>query len=94
MNTVQWNRGKPPEHDSIFARLKGTDKWNSAMFEKRSDDVLVTLEGHEKDGTAKRITIVAHTSDGEWRGLPISMPVKVIAWAEMPEPMENDTDVH
>lgn len=64
------------------------------MFEKISGNVLVTLEAYEKDGTAKRITIVAHTVDGEWRGLPISIPGKVIAWAEMPEPMGGDTDVH
>lgn len=29
----------PEEKETIFAKLKGTDKWRSAMFEKMSDDV-------------------------------------------------------
>ena len=33
----------PEEHDSIFAKLKGTDKWNDNMHEKVSDWVNVTV---------------------------------------------------
>ena len=53
----------PEEHDSMFATLKGTSKWNDAMFEKVSDDVNVTVEF--EDGTRKTKTM--HTVDGEWK---------------------------
>lgn len=39
----------PEEHDSIFAKLKGTDEWKPAMFEKISKNVLATVE--YDDGT-------------------------------------------
>lgn len=39
----------PEEHNSIFAKWKGTEHWSNAMFEKRSDEVLVTVE--YPDGT-------------------------------------------
>ena len=28
-----WQHGKPPEHESIFYKFKGTDKWRPGMFE-------------------------------------------------------------
>ena len=34
----------PPEHESMFAKLKGTDKWMDGMFENISDNVQVTVE--------------------------------------------------
>ena len=51
----------PEEHDSIFAKAKGTDKWDASMFEKKSDNVIVTVEF--KDGT--RMTKVSRTLDGK-----------------------------
>ena len=33
----------PEEHDSIFAKFKGTDKWCDSFWEKRSNTVLVVL---------------------------------------------------
>ena len=53
----------PAEKNSIFAKLKGTDKWNSIMWEKTSDEVIVCIEF--EDGTRK--TTVAKTHDGIWR---------------------------
>ena len=31
---IPCNEKMPEEHDSIFTKLKGTDKWSNAMFEK------------------------------------------------------------
>lgn len=33
----------PAEKNSIFAKLKGTDKWNSVMWEKTSGEVIVCI---------------------------------------------------
>ncbi len=69
----------PEEHDSMFAKLKGTDKWDNAMFEKISDDVNVTVVFDD----GKRKTMTLHTADGKWK-TPIRC--KVIAWKPLPEP--------
>ena len=53
----------PEEHDSIFAKFKGTSKWNGAMWEKQSDEVNVTYE--LEDGTRKATT--SYTLDGVWK---------------------------
>lgn len=76
----------PKEHDSIFAKFKGTKKWSSGMFEKRSDDVLVVIE---KDGD--RITKVARTIDGSWRcDLLRAIPgSEVIYWMPLPKPPKD-----
>lgn len=61
----QWisvDDGLPHEHDSIFAKLYGTDKWRSAMFRRMSDDVRVVKVYH--DGT--RRVHHDHTVDGVW----------------------------
>lgn len=52
----------PEERDSIFSKLKGTDKWKPAMFEKKSEDVRVVVVF--EDGT--RMVDHAHTIDGKW----------------------------
>lgn len=75
----------PEEHDSMFATLKGTDKWSKGMFEKRSDDVNVTVE--YEDGTRK--TISAHTLDGQWKLPSRILKQKVIAWCPYPEPYKK-----
>lgn len=80
--------GLPKEHDSIFARFKGTDKWNNAMFEKTSDDVIVTVQ--YEDGT--RLTKVAHTNDGKW-SLTAYSGCEVIAWMPLPEPYRKEEKI-
>lgn len=74
----------PEERDSIFAKWKGTAKWNPAMFEKTSDEVLVTIS----DEGGKRTTRTAHTLDGKWSCdlLKANASYKVIAWMPLPEP--------
>ena len=71
----------PEEHDSIFAKLKGTDKWYDAMCEKISDDVNVTVE--LEDGTRKTMTL--HTNDGKWNTGNRIAKFNVIAWQPLPE---------
>ena len=71
----------PEEHDSIFAKLKGTDKWNNAMFEKTSNEVNATIEF--EDG--KRAVITLHTIDGRWSEGHRGVKFKVVAWQPLPE---------
>lgn len=71
----------PEEHDSIFAKLKGTDKWNNAMFEKTSEEVNATIEF--EDGKRKVKTL--HTIDGRWSEGNRGIKFKVIAWQPLPE---------
>ena len=74
----------PEEHDSIFAKRKGTAKWQDAMFEKISDRVLVAAISNL---TEKRIVTCAHTTDGKWRfDSTMEVYYRVIAWRPMPEP--------
>jgi len=79
----------PEEHESIFAKFKGTDKWNDAMFEKISDEVNVTVEF--EDGTRKTKTL--HTIDGRWNGGNRGIKFKVIAWQPLPEPYNPDRSI-
>lgn len=76
----------PKEHDSMFAKLKNTDKWSDAMFEKLSDDVNVTVEF--EDGT--RMTKTMHTTDGKWRDNINIVKFEVIAWQPLPEPYKEE----
>ena len=80
----------PKEHDSIFARLKGTAKWNPHMFEKISDHVDVTVE--LLDGTIvfagsdfenlKKPQIILDTKDltGEYNSKELSEISKDLLW--------------
>lgn len=79
----------PEEHDSIFAKLYGTDKWDSRLHRTVSNRVLVTVK--RDDGT--RFVKESHTRDGEWADEKKCIDCKVIAWMPMPEPYkekEND----
>ena len=79
----------PDEHDSIFAKLYGTDKWDSRLHRTVSNRVLVTVK--RDDGT--RFVKESHTRDGEWADEKKCIDCKVIAWMPMPKPYkekEND----
>lgn len=73
----------PKEHDSIFARFKGTDRWNNAMFEKTSDVVNVTVS----DGKGNSVSTHAHTTDGKWSCdlLGANKSYRIVAWQPLPE---------
>lgn len=72
----------PEEHDSIFAKLYGTDAWKSGYWRRTSNKVLVTVEYN--DGT--RIVKESHTHDGEWLDEERNIYCKVIAWMPFPNP--------
>lgn len=77
----------PVEHDSMFAKFKGTKNWHNGMFEKRSDEVNVTVEF--EDGTRK--TTTSYTLDGKWKAEHNQVvKQKVVAWTPFPEPYKGE----
>lgn len=80
----------PEEHNSMFAKFKGTDMWDNAMFEKKSDEVNVTIE--LEDGTRK--TTTSYTLDGKWKVEKGQQVVKkkVTAWQPLPEGYKGGDD--
>lgn len=79
----------PEEHDSIFAKLYGTDKWDSKLHRTVSNRVLVTVQ--RDDGT--RFVKESHTRDGEWADEKKCINCKVVAWSPLPSPYkEQDYD--
>lgn len=83
------NERMPDERDSMFAKFKGTDKWKDGMFEKISQNVIVTV----KYDNGERRTDVAHTVDGRWKLEIRILNAEVIAWKEMPEPYKEGKNV-
>ena len=80
----------PEEHDTMFAKYWGTDRWNEYMFRGRSELVEVTVE--LEDGT--RYTDASRTRDGKW---DIEMnhgavKKKVVAWKPMSAPWRGNVD--
>ena len=75
----------PEEHDSVFAELYGTNKWDSGLWRTTSDRVFVTIK--YDDG----IKIVKNSClrDGEWRDEKLNNRCKVIAWMPLPEPYKE-----
>ena len=80
----------PDEHDSMFAKFKGTQNWTNGMFEKISDSVNVTIEFEN----GKRVTTMDHTTDGKWRcEKKFGLNTKVIAWQPLPEPYKKGAEI-
>ena len=78
----------PEEHESVWAKAKGTDRWSEAMWEKQSDEVIVT-ELFE-DGTTRTDTACTH--DGEWYVRVKIIKRKIIAWMPLPEPYGGEQE--
>lgn len=76
----------PEEHDSIFAKFKGTNNWKRGMFEKTSKYVIATTVFD--DGTV--LVERAHTTDGIWRTDKKVLGGTVVAWMDFPEPYKED----
>ena len=76
----------PEEHDSIFAKFKGTDNWKRGMFEKTSKYVIATVAFD--DGTV--LVEQAHTTDGIWRTDKKVLGGTVVAWMDYPKPYKED----
>ena len=75
----------PKEHDSIFAKLYGTEKWNNKMRRKVSDEVNVC--GVYPDG--KKFVTHSKTHDGNW-GLSSIFQMTVTHWMPLPQPPKQD----
>jgi len=77
----------PEEHDSIFAKYIGTDKWSRYMFAKISDRVLVTRL--YPDGS--KLVRESHTIDGgQWTSKSrLDDKSTVVAWMPLPEPWKG-----
>ena len=76
----------PEEHDSIFAKFKGTDNWKRGMFERTSKYVIATAVFD--DGTV--LVEQAHTTDGIWKTDKKVLGGTVVAWMDYPEPYKED----
>jgi N-methylhydantoinase B/oxoprolinase/acetone carboxylase alpha subunit len=75
----------PEEHDSIFAKFKGTDNWKRGMFEKTSKYVIATVMFD--DGIM--LVEQAYTTDGIWRTDKKILGGTVVAWMDYPEPYKE-----
>lgn len=87
-NWIKCTDRLPEQHDSFFAKFKGTLKWNNAMYEKDSETVLVTV----KKETMKPFVTTGYLIDGAWRLSTKLSNLKVIAWMPFPKPYEEDTE--
>ena len=76
----------PDEHESLFARYKGTDKWLNGMFMTISDPVIVCAEYEN----GKRLVKTANTVDGVWKVKNIFHPCRVTHWMPMPHPPRGE----
>jgi hypothetical protein len=75
----------PDEHDSIFAKLYGTNEWDDAFWRTQSKEVLVTIEYEDGVRTVKS----SHTSDGALEKRAKLNKCKVVAWMPLPEPYKE-----
>lgn len=80
----------PDEHDSVFAKSYGTDKWENMFWRTTSNRVIATIKYN--DGTV--IVKEAFTHDGEWTIEKKNINCKVIAWMPFPEPYKEKENEH
>lgn len=75
----------PEEHDSIFAKFFGTERWINGMFRTTSNDVIACVE--YEDGTRDARTM--RTIDGKWNFKGMGEK-KVTHWMPLPEPPKGE----
>ena len=78
----------PEEHESVFAKIYATEKWEPHMFRMTSDDVLAVVKF--EDGSSK--VKVVRTTDGEYRLLNVFRAKEVTHWMPLPEPPKEEND--
>lgn len=76
----------PDEHESLFARYKGTDKWCNGMFTTISDLVIVCTEREN----GERIVKTAITKEGVWKIKDSFYPCRVTHWMPLPKPPKGE----
>lgn len=80
----------PDEHESIFAKSYGTDKWNDGFWKTQSKEVLVTVEFEY----GIRSVTSSYTTDGKWeveKRFKLRK-CKVVAWMPLPKPYKEKED--
>ena len=75
----------PDEHDSLFAKYAGTEKWRPSMWLKSSDTVEVTIE----HPGGQRTTTRTGTHDGIWFIPFMTRDAVVVAWRPLSKPYEG-----
>jgi hypothetical protein len=92
MNNNDWilaSERLPDMRDSIFAKFKGTEKWDKTMFEKCSDTVLCTFMIKDKaEVTTGRL------NDNRWLLDNYSWikDYEVVAWMPFPKPYAENAN--
>ena len=76
----------PDEHESLFARYKGTDKWLNGMFMTTSDLVIVCVECEN----GERIVKTAITKEGVWKIKDSFHQYRVTHWMPLPQPPKGE----
>lgn len=80
----------PEEHDSVFAKFKGTDKWCNSFWEKNSNTVLVVLASNLDENNF--VVGTGKTINGMWTTVPMLLKdrMHVAYWMPFPkfEPKE------
>ena len=76
----------PDEHEPLFARYKGTDKWLNGMFMTTSDLVIVCVECEN----GERIVQTAITKEGVWKIKDSFHQYRVTHWMPLPHPPKGE----
>ena len=76
----------PDEHETLFARYKGTDKWLNGMFMTTSDLVIVCVECEN----GERIVKTAITNEGVWKIKDSFHQYRVTHWMPLPQPPKGE----
>lgn len=79
---ISVNERLPDEHETLFARYKGTDKWLNGMFMTTSDLVIVCVECEN----GERIVKTAITKEGVWKIKDSFHQYRVTHWMPLPHP--------
>lgn len=82
---ISTEEAMPEEHDSIFAKFKGTDKWCNSFWEKNSNTVLVVLASN-RDGN-DFVVGTGKTINGMWTTIPMLFKdrMHVAYWMPFPK---------
>lgn len=83
MEWIEFEKQKPKEKESIFAKYYGTEKWTNVMFRTCCYDLLFTIE-HK----GERFVQEGHMIDGKpcSNYLRVHSDAKAIAWMLYPNP--------
>lgn len=86
MEWVSVDVDMPKEHDSIFKKFFGTDKWDKHMFKSNSRTVIIAY----KDRCGVSHSTTGRTIDGKWSfDNSLLKGEKVTHWMPLPKPPQE-----